>query len=198
VYIQVLLGAVTNWDRQVKKLIATILLLNVTLAFGQGGQENKLKEKAKADFELIDYRLSTDTLTLISTSDFLYYPFGIFKDNKALKKKYPNLFNLKNGLPYLIFEDSYVKFLFDDDKKRLETVYAKIISPEIQLRNGIVTGMSKLEVLTRFFDSKPDNTYGLKVLTLESGLLGMWHYYTFDNDVLTSILFDTDYQLDKN
>jgi len=179
------------------KLTATLIICYTTLAFGQG-KKNDIKEKVKTDFELIDYKLSTDTLTLISSSDFLHYPFGVFKDNKALKKEYPNLFNLKNGFPYLTLGDSYVKFFFDDDKKRLETVYAKITNPEIRLRNGIATGMTKYEVLTRFFNSSLDNADNLKVLRLESGLLGMWHYYTFDNNVLTSIYFDTDYQLDKN
>jgi hypothetical protein len=192
------LWAITISDTKVIQFIATILILSTTLTFGQGGQKNSIKENVKADFGLIDYKLSTDTLTLISTSDFLYYPFGVFNDVNALKKEYPKLFNYKNEFPYLSSGDSYVKFFFNDDKRRLETVYARIINPEIRLRNGIVTGMSKDEVLTKFFNSKPDNTDDLKVLKLESGLLGMWHYYTFDKNVLKSIYFDTDYQLDKN
>jgi hypothetical protein len=129
------------------KLIGTILILNVTLAFGQGGLSDEIKKKVKSDLGLIDCKMSSDTLALISTSDFLYYPFGIFRDNKSLKKEYPKLFNLKNGFPYLSFDDSYVKFVYDDEKERLEIVYAKIHDSEIRLRNGIATGMNRQEVL---------------------------------------------------
>jgi hypothetical protein len=31
---------------------------------------------------------------------------------------------------------------------------------------------------------------------LISGLTGMWHYYNFEKDTLTSIIFKTDYQID--
>ena len=180
------------------KFILTILILNVTLALGQEKHKDDLKNKVRESLGLIDYSFSADTLNLIFTSDFLYYPFGVFKNHEGLKKAYPKLYSLRNGFPYLSNRDSYAKFFYDDDKKKLETVYASFTSSKFRLTNGIVTGMSKKEVMTRFFISMPDNLDNISVLRLESGLVGIWHYYKFDNDILISICFDTDYQLEKN
>lgn len=180
------------------KIILTILILNVTLALGQEKHKDDLKNKVRTPLGLIDYNFSADTLNLILTSDFLYYPFGVYKNHEGLKKDYPKLYSLRNGFSYLTYGDSYAKFFFDDDKTKLETVYALVTSSQFRLTNGIRTGMSKKEVMTKFFISMPDNLDNISVLRLESGLVGIWHYYKFDNDILISICFDTDYQLEKS
>ena len=181
-----------------KKIIKAILILSITNVFGQGMVSDDIRNKIRPTFQLIEYRISGDTLILVSTDKFLYYPFGVYNDLKKLKNQYLNLYKEKGGESYLANRDSYVKFFYDEDKKAFEIVYAKISDPSFKLVNGTRTGMTKKELFDKYFLTPPGNMDKIKILELQSGLMGIWHYYQFDKDVLASFVLDTDYQLDKN
>ena len=51
---------------------------------------DSLQYLARPSFELLSYRLTPDTLQLISTSPFLYYPFGKQASVASFKKQYPS------------------------------------------------------------------------------------------------------------
>jgi len=180
--------AITKVDRVVIKLIGTILVLNVTLVFGQVTKDQ------------VDYRISHDTLTLVSSWSALNYPFGTFKNYEHLKSYYPEFCSKKDGFYYLRDGDSYAKLFRDDRTESVGLVYAKIHSPKIKTSNGIIIGMSKKDVLSKFLTSLPDHLDAVNVLRLEfrRGQVGIWHYYKFKNDVLTSFVLDTDSQQYKN
>jgi hypothetical protein len=172
--------------------------MGILNGFGQGTSSDDIRKKIRPTFDLTDYRLAGDTLTLVSTDKFLYYPFGVFDNVKKLKEKYQSLYKEKGGESYLVNADSYVKFFYDVDKKAFEIVYARITNSLFTLTNGTKSGITKKELFDKFFVTPPDNLDKIKVLELQSGLMGIWHYYHFDKDVLTSLILDTDYQIDKN
>jgi hypothetical protein len=158
----------------VVKLIGAILALNVSLVFGQ------------------------DTLTVVSTSEALCYPFGMFKNYEHIKKYYPEICSQKGQFCYLKEGSSYAKLLRDDNTESLRLIYAKIHSKTIRLDNGIEIGMSKGNILGKFLKTLPDNIETVNALKVEFGTKKLWHYYLFENDVLTTIVFDTSYAGDKN
>ncbi len=126
------------------KLIGTIFIFSITSASGQGIGSDDIKSKARPTFELYNYKITGDTLTLVASTRFLYYPFGLFNNSKELKRKFVNIqYKEKGDLSYLIYTDSYVKFFYHVDKKTFEIVYAKITGPNLQLTNGTKTGMTK-------------------------------------------------------
>ena len=150
------------------KIIGAIFVLSVTNVFGQETATDEIRSKIRPTFALTEYRVSGDTLILVSTDKFLYYPFGVFNNLGKLKDQYPSLYKEKQGVSYLAKADSYVKFFYDDDKKTFEIVYAKISDPNFKLTNGTRTGMTKKELFGKYFVTPPDNLDKIKILELES------------------------------
>ena len=168
--------------------------------------KDSLQYLALDSFELLTYRETTDTLQLVSTSPFLYYPFGEFPSLPAFQKNFPLLaFKRKTDQSDTsakiyrgVFKSTFIKLFLDEEKKALEVVSGHIFTSEVKLVNGIATGMKKRAFFARFF-KKPStveqNTQ--QVVELVSGLDGIRHYYTFKDDTLEHIHLDTDYQFDK-
>ena len=170
-------------------------------------QIDSLSKYAKPEFKLIDFEINNDTLKIVSTSDFLYYPFGKFYSPENVIKVLPQLTtmerNIKNKDIYkFIFKTSYVKTFLTEGicigcKKNIEIVYAEIKDKEIVLKNGINLGISKKEFMNKFFDQNPVDFSEINVIELVSGLDGIWQYYDFKENNLVKIHFDTDYTIDK-
>ncbi len=72
------------------KLTGVFLLFSITYSSGQRVDGNDIKSKAKEWLELSDYTFSGDTLRLVASTKFLYYPFGEFHHVKELKKSFVN------------------------------------------------------------------------------------------------------------
>lgn len=167
---------------------------------------DSLQYLALDSFELVTYELATDTLKLVSTSNFLYYPFGSFSSVSALKKaglkfafqQESDASDTSVQIYRATFANSFVKLFQDDEKKKLEIVSGRILNKEIKLINGIRIGTSKRSFFSSFF-KKPSTIEKTdhKVIELISGLDGIRHYYAFKNSVITSIKFDSDYQFNK-
>lgn len=179
------------------KLTGIFLLLSISYSSGQGVGSD-IKSKAKEWLELSSYTFTGDTLRLVASTKFLYYPFGEFHHVKELKKRFVNAqYAEKEGLPYVVDANSYIKFFYNTDKDSFELLYGKISNPNFEMTNGIKIGMTKKELFDTYFTEAIDKMDSIKVLTVESALLGIWHYYTFENNILVSICLDTDYQIDK-
>ena len=167
---------------------------------------DSLQYLALNSFELLTYRITPDTLQLVSTSAFLYYPFGKFTSIAGLQKNLPAVIfkreSDKNDVSAKIYRgvigNAFVKMFFDQEKKSLEIVSGNIYTPELKLGNGIKIGMKKRAFFAKFFKKASTAEQGSKrIVELISGLDGIRHYYTFKNNVLAHIEFDTDYQFDK-
>lgn len=181
-----------------KKLIGIILIFSITYSSGQVVGMSDIKSKARESLELNAYTFTGDTLKLVASTKFLYYPFGEFHHVKELKKVFVHTqYKEKDGLPYVFNTNSYIKFFYDTDKDSFELVYGKITNPNFEMTNGIKVGMTKKELFNTYFTTTIDKMDSIKVLTVESALVGIWHYYTFENNILVSICLDTDYQFDK-
>ena len=174
--------------------------------------QNKSSVGKVDDFEILERSIFADTLLIISTSDFLYYPFGSYKNMKDFTKQYsfmqnsvelayPNNDSTAPLVPVyrFSFNHSYIKYLYDDEKEKLEIIAAKIFDSEVSLSNQVKIGITKSDFIKMFTDQiKPEQIRNVKVIKFASGLQGIWQYYIFDNDILISFYIDTDYQFDKN
>lgn len=174
--------------------------------------QNKSSIGKTTDFEILEHNIFADTLLIVTTSDFLYYPFGNYKNMKDFTNQYSFMKNsVEYDYPYndststmiplyrFSFNQSYIKFLYDNDKKRLELIAAKIFNSEVGLNNQVKIGITKSDFIKKFTNQiNPEQIKTVKVIEFVSGVLGIWHYYVFDNDVLISFDIDTDYQVNKN
>jgi len=162
------------------------------------------------DKKVISVELKWDTLNIVTTNQFAYYPFGKYFSieefnnylnsfNLDVEQQYPNndtLLDLR-VLYNLSYRDTKIKVLSDPENKTIEIVSGKILDPELELVNGFQVGMTKAEFIDSLFSKKPADFSKIKVVEIESGLMGIWHYYIFEQDTLKSILLDTDYQFNK-
>lgn len=168
------------------------------------------------DFELYNTHIKGDSLEIDGSSTFIFLPFGEFNNVSSFSAKYKNLkFEASSSSVYedasytidlfrFSSKNSYVKFLLDrvsdlaeDPTERLEIVYAKIVDDEIPLAYNIKVGMTRVEFLKKI-TTKIDSLNLESINVYELMVDGIWHYYTFKNDILTSIILDTDYQVDKD
>jgi len=95
-----------------------------TLAYSS----DSLQYLALNSFELLTYRVTPDTLQLVSTSDFLYYPFGKLTTVADLQKRLPAVMfkresdrtNPSAKIYRGVIDNAFVKMFFDEEKRRLE------------------------------------------------------------------------------
>jgi hypothetical protein len=165
-------------------------------------QPINLFKYAKKNFELIDFNFKKDTLELISTSSFLYYPFGkhksikdiTFSNRENIQKQRRSKDSTHTLLVDFFYNDSYSTFFYNKDSKMCELVKARIINSHVILSNGINLRLRIDEFFNIFFDNFPKDSYEkINVIKLVSGKAGVWHYYHFKNGKLDSINIETDY-----
>jgi hypothetical protein len=170
---------------------------------------DNLQTFAKRELKLSELSIKEDTLEIVSTASFLYYPFGKFKTlnnlNQALKIFKDSLEIDSSVAPSpeklhrMTYKNSFLKFFYDDEKKTYEIVSGQIRDPEVTLLNNIKVGITKSDFMNIFFNRvTPKQMEGIKIIKMVSGLDGIFDYYYFDNDILTSIKLDTDYLFNKN
>jgi len=169
---------------------------------------DNLQNFAKKELELSELYIKKDTLEIVSTAGFLYYPFGKFKTLSSLNQTLTifkdsleidtSLDGARDKLYRMTYKNSFLKFYYDDEKKTYEIVSGNIRDPEVILVNNIKIGITKSDFMNVFFNGvTPEQVHGVKIIKMVSGLDGIFDYY-FDNDILTSIKLDTDYLFNKN
>ncbi|WP_144913686.1 hypothetical protein [Mucilaginibacter frigoritolerans] len=168
-----------------------------------------LQNFAKKELELNELHIKKDTLEIVSDAGFLFYPFGEFKTlgslNQALRIFKDSLeidtsdASSPNKLYRMTYKNSFLKFFYDDEKKTYEIVSGQIHDHEVILVKNIRIGITKSDFINIFFNRvSPEKLKGIKIIKMVSALEGIFDYYYFDNDILTSIKLDTDYLFDKN
>ncbi len=201
------------------KQILLFFVLIISFGCGSKPEKGSVPEKVTVtdslvyfsyDKKIISTELKWDTLYVITTNPFAYYPFGKYFSieefntslasfNLEIEKQYPNndtLLDLR-VLYILTYKSSKIKVLTDPENKTVEIVSGKIHDPEVELVNGFQVGMTKAAFIDSLFSKRPVDFSKIKVVGIESGLMGIWHYYKFEQDTLKSILLDTDYQFNK-
>jgi hypothetical protein len=184
---------------------------NIIPDFSSQKQFVKMLEKqAKKSSEFIKTSINKDTLTIVSTADWLYYPFGKYQTMKEFENTYFRKNNrnakciripaendsiFKVGMGHSCIEFIVIDSMEEENNgNRLEIVFAYIVDNEIRFNNKIHTGIRKNAFWDLFFEKgfKEDN---INVVILESGLTGIWHYYMFKGGVLDTIQIKTDYKI---
>ena len=151
-----------------------------------------------------EFSINKDTLSVVTGSPYLYYPFGKHNSINDFKNAY-DYFALSPEksaadtsaiIHVLVYRNSSLKLFFDDERETLEIVSGEISDPQIILINGIATGMDKAAFMQHFFKRYPAKTLQkINTVKLISALDGIIHYCYFENNKLTSIEFISDYVL---
>jgi hypothetical protein len=157
--------------------------------------------------EAYDAYLKPDTLLVVSPDESVFYPFGRVAKATALATRSP-MFSVKKGVslykgdpyPYTLlrFRNSGVKF-YDDAEEGATVVSGHIVDPEIILDNGVRLGTTLPELLRAYFVAVPARRLlGVHTVTIASGLAGIIYHYSFRNNRLIGIDFDSYSVMDKS
>jgi hypothetical protein len=160
-----------------------------------------------SDSGLITVEFHLDTLKMVSTSPTTYYPFGKFSSIKELLDRYPFLkVETEGRFPYkdstmlqdtlyiLSSNGNQLKLLLEPELKIVQIVSGKIINREISQINDVSVGMSIIDFIHTYFSRLPEGYEKINVIEIESALSGIWHYYNFNQDTLSKIIYISDYQ----
>ena len=168
--------------------------------------------------------VKSDTLSIVSDDDHLYYPFGQYDtwndfEKNYIKKHWMNLqtdslFTNDVDVYTVRMGSNYIEFFQNTDiTGKIEIVRGLIYNDRIQLYDGIRVGMTKREFLLNFIKDnvgydksaakfrtdfiKDESQYkNISVIEVISVLTGIWYYYFFSPDqILTFICIKTDYTL---
>ena len=187
-------------------IVASILLFCM---FCCNGVENKKVFGKSYDYqrEVILKEVKVDTLEIVSTSRELFFPFGWFATPNELLAKYPLVlvsqsknkndvsvyrYTLgRNSLSFVLTEDWY------DNVIRMMIVNAEIRDNKIKIWDDIYVGMNKKELIHILYGTMPNEQIDkIYSITLISGVLGLWYYYTFNGNKLVSIVIKSDFSID--
>jgi hypothetical protein len=157
--------------------------------------------------EAYDAYLRPDTLVVVSPGQAVFYPFGQVAKATALTTRYP-LFAVQKGVshyegdpyPYTLlrFHNSAVKF-YDDSEEGATVVSGHLVDPEIILANGIHLGSTLSQLLSAYFVVVPaEKVRGIHTVSVESAVNGIIYHYSFQNNRLISIDFDSYSVIDKS
>lgn len=163
---------------------------------------DSLQKVIKEDSDVIETYMKDDTLNIVSTNPFLYYPFGktnrmvdiIQKNNFFRSVREYNKNDSTIELYRMTYNHSFIKFYKDDEKKAFEIVCGKLNDEGVNLLNDIRIGMNKKDLIKKFFkEASEDQIKNANVIKIISGLEGIWHIYVFKRNKLVSIYLYTDY-----
>lgn len=156
--------------------------------------------------EAYDAYRKLDTLVVVSPDQAVLYPFGQVAKATALTTRYP-LFTVQKGVshykgdpfPYTLlrFRNSAIKF-YDDSEEGATVVSGHLVDPEIRLVNGVRLGQTLPEILRAYFVTVPaEKVRGIRIVSVESALNGIIYHYSFQNNRLMGVDFDSYSVIDK-
>lgn len=159
----------------------------------------------KVGFEFNAINQSHDTLSIVTCSEFVYSPFGAIKNKSAFGSSLLSKFQItpqmatvdigKVELHFLKKGSNELIFFFDDDNEastHSDILKGEIHDSTVQLFNGIQIGMKKDAFGDVFFDRIPKELLKtLNCVILESCVEGIKHIYSFKDNKLQSIHFNS-------
>ncbi len=168
-----------------KIIITSILFLLSLNACSQTGKKEESLMK-----EMIESSIKQDTLSIVTTADYLFYPFNKTVEPTLYLPKVNFRIQENNRIHQLDYKNSFLRLVLSDETGILEIVEGKIVDEDILLNDFVHVKMSKSD-FSSYFGLQLDNT--IHVVEMVSGVLGIWHYYYFKNDVLDFIYIKSDY-----
>lgn len=195
-------GCNVNEKNKQQKIALESLLINTNI--------DSLKKWSSKDlgFEDIDgvelIEINKDTLKIISTAKFIYYPFGKLTELNALISKYPSYLMSKvydqpdtTTLFKISNKNNYFKFVNSPETGFFEVIHARILDPKIKFDNGIHVGMTTDSLYGLFF-TKNVRLDAIKKVKFTSALDGINHIYDISQGKIERIVIDSDYQFSKD
>lgn len=168
-----------------------------------GPDSNNIKDLIDVD----EIDIKNDTLLIVSGSDFLYYPFGVYKNFKIFLQKYPFMSHkldvvkdttsdMMINISRFSFRKSFANFMYSGETGKLEITSSIIVDSEIKLRHDIFVGMSKSDFFRKInIETNSDQQSKVKIVKFESVVLGVFMIFRFEKDFLNEIITDTNYHL---
>lgn len=160
-----------------------------------------------------EWKVNDDSLEVVSEDSYLNFPFGSYNKLNNLISRFEGIgfkeelsnygSRIKIKMNRFFVKNSYIKFALlegsYDQIKRFQIVSAKIYDKDIILSKGVHVGMTKKEFFSKLIGNTVHyNLSDIKVVKLTWNIVGVWHYYNFTGDILTSIIIDTDSLLNKD
>ncbi len=148
-------------------------------------------------------RIKGDTLTIVSTENEIYYPFGetgTFDQLSISATGNTVKYSSSCELPAIAYNNQYtdtITFVLSGQTNCYEILSSTVNSSKITVNNNSV-GDHKNTLLGHYFRRDSGLVVSIfdrvNVITIESGLTGIWHHYAYnENGILTRIQFVTDY-----
>ena len=161
--------------------------------------------KSSFEFHSLQNTLG-DTLSIVTCSEYVYYPFGSIKEKTEFQSSLLKNFSVANRIDNLdigeiefnLLKLKASKLIFFFDKNPEASEYSglfkgEIYDKEVQFVNDVRIGMSKEEFCKIFFDNfSSDLLIKYKYIVLESCVQDMKHTYSFKDNKLYSVNFITD------
>lgn len=155
----------------------------------------------RPEFEIENLKIVGDTLKFVTPVKQLFYPFGKFNNLKAFLNANSRLnFETKTypeDIYRVAFENSYCKFYRNEETGLLDIVYAHVSNSGIKLSNGVEVGGNSGNFYDLFFKRRV-TLENIRIVKIESLVLGVIHYYHIKNGKIVKIIIDSDYQIDKS
>ena len=197
------------------KCVVLVFLFGCNYSNDKGFKTNNSSRLIKFDnqsiqtnssFDVSSISKANDTLTIITCSKYMYYPFGTIDNAKQIKasllkdfiwidKKYPKQKNVSYDYQLLKYKSSKLALYFDTFPKIEITSYVTIgivLDNDVEFINHLSIGMTKKDFLKLFFDSFPDGLFKrYNVIIFRSCKIYIWQTYNFKNDILNSVKFES-------
>ena len=150
------------------------------------------------------------TLLILSDGKLTYHPFGQFQDVEHFWSKYSTFQEEKQFIETdtvynFFYKESFVKIYFNKDTEdvsgriyedELNIVSGRIVNTEIQLIENVHVGMSKNDLLQKFFSNKTLSMYdfnNVDTLINSTSDGDIEQSYIFVNDTLKEIIMKSSY-----
>lgn len=193
-----------------------VVLMAALLLVAASGMSQQVASRAKAmrmmsfsrpEYQIKDIKVYADTMTVYSLASYIIYPFGEWSsleqyitDNQlswyrdiGYKRYFDSMEVSVNRMSR--YDGSYIDMYYSIWTSKVELLGGYILDKEVQLANGIHTGMTKDEVLNVFFKKYPKSyTSDVLVLKVISGAGEVAEIYTFKGTKLRHIKIETAYK----
>ena len=162
---------------------------------------------SRPEYQIKDIKVYTDTMTVISLSRSVIYPFGEWSSveqyitgnqlswyrDQGYRHYYDSMEVSVNRMRR--YDDSYIDLYYSIWTKKVELLGGYIADPDVTLVNGLKVGMAKDDVFRVFFKRYPRSyTSDIAVLKVISGAGEVAEIYTFKGQKLRHIKVETAYK----
>lgn len=147
-----------------------------------------------------------DTLGIVTCAEYVYSPFGLIHNKSGLKSSKLSNFvcidkieKMESGefeFQKLSLDSNRIILFFDNDPESSKSSYVfkgEIFDNKVVFDNNVKIGMTKKAFIDTFFDYFPENMISrYHTMVFESCVQDIRHTYTFKNDKLETVKFDSD------